>query len=193
MNISSSMPTLAFGDALTQSPKQKIFAHQAKVPLQANILYRIERGVVRSITWDEEGVPILLGYWAAGDVIGQPLTCVTPYQLECLTSVEVVALPIQMWSQVIEAIALHVQQTEELLRIASLKPLPVRFWQLLLWLGKKFGRDVAAGRLIDLKLTHQELAEAVNSTRVTVTRTLQQFEQEGRLVRQKKRLILPGE
>ena len=191
MNMTSNISTLASSDAVTEAPKQKIFAHQAIVPLQANILYRIERGVVRSVTWDEEGVPILLGYWGAGDVIGQPLSCVSPYQIECLTSVEVVALPMQMWSQVLEAIALHAQQAEELLRIASLKPLSLRFWQLLLWLGKKFGRDVEAGRLIDLKLTHQELAEAVNSTRVTVTRTLQQFEQEGRLVRQKKRLILP--
>ena len=71
-----------------------------------------------------------------------------------------------------------------------MKPASVRLWQLLVWLGEKFGRDVEQGRLIDLGVTHQEMADAVNMTRVTVTRLLQQFETEGMLQRVSRQLVL---
>jgi len=44
------------------------------------------------------------------------------------------------------------------------------------------------GRLIDLSITHQELA-VINTTRVSVTRMLQQFAEEGMLLRHERRLI----
>lgn len=46
------------------------------------------------------------------------------------------------------------------------------------------------GKLINLKITHQEITEVLNTTRVTVTRLLQQFEQEGNLLRYKRKIIL---
>ena len=88
-------------------------------------------------------------------------------------------LPSELWHQALDAIVLHIQQAEELLNIVHLHPLPLRLWQLLVWLGQKFGREDDAGRLIDLQLTHQQLAEAINTSRVTVTRLLKQFESQG--------------
>lgn len=60
----------------------------------------------------------------------------------------------------------------------------------MVWLSEKFGRDVEQGKLIELNVTHQEMAEVLNTTRVTVTRLLQQFEDEGNLLRHKRRIIL---
>ncbi|TAE58384.1 MAG: helix-turn-helix domain-containing protein, partial [Nostocales cyanobacterium] len=51
--------------------------------------------------------------------------------------------------------------------------------QLLAWLSKKFGLQVEQGRLIDMRMTHEDLAALISSTRVTVTRSLRQLEQEG--------------
>ncbi len=51
--------------------------------------------------------------------------------------------------------------------------------KLLTWLAKKFGREVASGNLIDLRLTHQDIADMLNSTRVTITRILTQLEEQG--------------
>ena len=51
--------------------------------------------------------------------------------------------------------------------------------QLLTWLAKKFGSEVKQGHLIDLGLTHQDIAEMLGISRVTVTRTLGIFEQQG--------------
>jgi CRP-like cAMP-binding protein len=46
-------------------------------------------------------------------------------------------------------------------------------------LAKKFGREVAQGILIDLRLTHQEISEAMGITRITVTRLMCRLEEEG--------------
>ncbi len=84
------------------------------------------------------------------------------------------------------------QQTEQLLSILHSQPVSLRLWQFLVWLSQKFGRDVDQGRLIELLLTHQEMAEAVSTTRVSVTRLLHVYESEGRLKRHAKQLIITG-
>lgn len=184
------MATLINSSNLTLPLTQKIFARGASIELQQNVIWLIQRGAVRTITVHEDGKQIVLGYWGAGDVVGQPLSRIMPYQIECLTSVEAAKIPAFSWDQVLNSLILHSQQTEEFLSIVQLQPVSLRLWKFLLWLSQKFGRDIKQGRLIDLRLTHQELSEVVNVTRVTVTRTLQQFEEEGKLLRGKKQLIL---
>jgi CRP-like cAMP-binding protein len=55
--------------------------------------------------------------------------------------------------------------------------------RLLSWLAQKFGQEVKTGQLIDLRMTHQDLADMLGSTRVTITRTLSQLEQQGLIER----------
>lgn len=181
-----SAPTSSLQPPLTQ----RIFSRHDLVPLRQDVLWRIERGVIRTVTWSEQGTLITLGYWGAGDVVGHPLSRVIPYQIECLTSVEATILPSELWHQTINAMLSHIQQSEELLSIVHRKPVSLRLWQFLVWLSQKFGRDVDQGRLIDLGITHQEMAEVINTTRVSVTRLLQQFEEQGMLLRHQRRLIL---
>ena len=150
------------------------------------------RGAVRTVAWCVGSTLITLGYWGPGDVVGYPLSRLKPYEIECLTSVEVSILPSAVWCQAIEAMVLHIQQAEELFSIVHLNPVSLRLWQFLVWLGEKFGRDVEQGRLIDLGVTHQEIAEAINTTRVSVTRIRKQFETEGMLRRVQRRLVLCG-
>jgi len=176
--------------ALRSPLTQRVFSRRELIPPRQDILWRIERGAVRTVTWSEQGTLITLGYWGAGDLVGHPLSKVNPYQIECLTSVEMSILPSELWTQELEAMLLHIQQAEELLSIVHRKPVSLRLWQFLLWLERKFGRDVDQGRLIDLSITHQELAEVINTTRVSVTRMLQQFAEEGMLLRHERRLIL---
>ena len=184
MAISAPNPALA-------SPlRQRLFSRRDLIPLREDVLWRIERGAVRTLTWSEQGTPITLGYWGIGDVVGNPLSRINPYQIECLTSVEMSILPSDLWEQALDAMLLHIQQAEEILNIIHRKPVSLRLWQFLVWLSQKFGRDVDQGRLIDLGVTHQEIAEVINTTRVSVTRMLQQFEEKGMLLRHERRLIL---
>nr|MDZ8039008.1 Crp/Fnr family transcriptional regulator [Nostoc sp. CreGUA01] len=176
--------------AVEAQVSQYLFSRREIIPPRNDVLWRIEHGAVRTLTWSEDGTFITLGYWGLGDLIGYPLSRIKPYQIECLTGVEVSIVPAHLWHQDVDALLSHIQQAEDLLSIVHRKPISLRLWQFLLWLSEKFGRDIDKGKLIDLNITHQDIAEVLNTTRVTITRLLQQFEEEGVIVRHKRRIIL---
>lgn len=184
------MATSALNLTLPSMLTQRIFSRREMIPSRQDILWKIDRGAVRTYTWSEQGTVIVLGYWGKGDVVGHSLSRLNPYQIECLTSVETTLLPIKCWDEAMEAMLSHIQQTEELLSIVHRKPVSLRLWQFLNWLGQKFGRNVDSGQLIDITITHQEIAEVINTTRVSVTRMLQQFEEEGSIIRHQRQLII---
>lgn len=168
----------------------RTFARQALLPLLPDVLWQIERGTVRTCTWSPDGLPVTLGYWTEGDVVGCSLSRVNPYEIECLTSVEARYIPSGRWNLVLEGIMGHVQQTEEWLAIAHTPRINQRLLQILVWLARKFGREVKGGQLIDLRLTHQAIAESIGTTRVTVTRLLNEFEREGTISRHRRQYII---
>ena len=176
--------------ALPTKLTQRNFHRYDVIPLQPNVLWRIERGVVRTLTWSESGTTVMLGYWGSGDVVGQALSRVQPYQIECFTSVEASYVPSHDCDRVLDAIFRHTQQTEELLSIVRQESIYLRLLQLLVWLAQKFGHPVKQGQSIDLRLTHQEMAEVIGTTRVTVTRLLSQFEQSGIIHRCQRHILL---
>ncbi|WP_016950127.1 Crp/Fnr family transcriptional regulator [Anabaena sp. PCC 7108] len=169
---------------------QHLFTRRAVIPVREDVLWRIDRGIVRTLTWSEEGSSITLGYWGLGDIVGYPLSKVKPYQIECLTSVEASIVPPHLWYQDVDALLCHIQQAEELLSILHRKPTSLKLWQFLVWLSEKFGRDLEQGKLIDLNVTHQDISEVLNTTRVTITRLLQQFEEDGKILRHKRSIVL---
>lgn len=170
---------------------KRTFSCLDTLPLRQRILWKVESGVLRTYTFNETGTRNILGYWGAGDVVGHPLSRLNPYEIECLTSVEVVLIPPERWHHVLEAIMLHAQQTKELLYVKGYERAHHRLMHLLVWLAQKFGRAVEQGKLIDVPLTHEGIAESIGSTRVTVTRLLKQFEREGIIHRDHRHIIVP--
>lgn len=166
------------------------FKRHDSIPLQPEMLLQIVRGVVRTVTWNDEGNILTLGYWGAGDVVGQPLSKIQPYQVECMTNVEVSYIPSSDKERAMKAICQHVQQAEELLSIVHQTNARTRLLQMLLWLARKFTRPVEQGQLLDLRLTHQELAEFTGMTRVSVTRFLSQLERDGVITRPHRHFII---
>ena len=59
------------------------------------------------------------------------------------------------------------------------KDVNAKLAQLLLNLATEFGVDDARGTLVALKITHQEMANLIGSTRETVSLTLSQFKRKG--------------
>lgn len=190
LTISTCMMTPAPASPLLTANQTRTFSCNQLLPLRPDILWKIERGVVRTLTWNEEGRAITLGYWGAGDVVGRPLSRLEPYQIECLTSAEVSLLPDHRWYQVMDAMIYHLQRSEELLSIIHNRPVPLRLLQFLGWLAEKFSREVDQGQLIELPLTHQAISEVICTTRVTVTRLLNQFEQKGIISRHGRYLVI---
>ena len=168
----------------------QLFSRDRLLPVVPDLLWRIQRGIVCTQTWNEEGKPIVLGYWGQGDVVGQPLTRMQVFEIRCLTTVEASILHQEEWQQALDRVLQQAQQTEQLLSIMLCQDASQRLWQFLVFLSQKLGREVESGIALDIALTHQDIANAIGATRVTVTRMLQHFEAEGKLRREKRQLIL---
>lgn len=188
--MSLSLLTPPMVTQLHQPVSSRVLSRHQLFPSRRDILWQIQSGVVCTSTVSEDGLLIILGYWGAGDVVGHAMSQLGAYKIECLTEVEVSLLPQAQWSQAVEALLWHTQQIQELLSIVHRNPVRHRLWHFLRFLARKFGVEVEQGLLINLTLSHQEIAETINVTRVSVTRLFQKFEQEGLLLRQKRQLIL---
>ena len=177
-------------NTLTSNTDLQTFACREMIPLESNSFWLLKQGIVKTFTWNEEGSIITLGYWGADDVVGQPLSLVHPYQIECITTVKASCIHVNQCYRLSDSIRRHIQQTEELLYIVRSERIYQRLRKILIWLAQKFGREIGVGKLIELRLTHQDLAEIIGTTRVTVTKLINQLEQEGIISRPERNTIL---
>jgi CRP-like cAMP-binding protein len=165
------------------------FERREYLPMLRNVLWQIESGCVRTCTLLEDGSIIPLGLWGAGDWVGLPLAGVNSYQVECLGKVsayKIECCDCQNYQQVIEE---HLQQSQMLLAIRN-GTVSDRLKKFLVWLANNQGTESSGGYWLPDILTHQDIAEMIGTSRVTITRLLGQFEQEGLLRRMKKRCHL---
>lgn len=163
--------------------KQQKFDKGDIIPQTNQSLWLVKKGVVKTLTWNDKGKIIILGYWGEGDVVGLPLSKVPTYEVQCLKTVEAICLPWEKCSYLFKEITHSVRQTDELLRIVRTEKMYQRLSKLLVWLAQKFGSEVSGGIAIDLRLTHHELADLIGSTRVTVTKLLNRLDKEKVIVR----------
>ncbi len=150
---------------LHQPSSTRVLKRHQLIPSRHDLLWQIERGVVRTTTVTENGMLIVLGYWGVGDIVGHAMSQLGAYQIECLSEVEASVLPQAQWSQALDALVKHIQQIQELLMIVHQNPVQHRLWQFLSFLAGKFGVEVEQGQLINLNLSHQAIAETINATR----------------------------
>ncbi|MFQ3585958.1 MAG: Crp/Fnr family transcriptional regulator, partial [Cyanobacteriota bacterium] len=81
-------------------------------------------------------------------------------------------------------------QTEALLALAGRRRVEERLRQLLSLLAVELGSPVAGGVRIQVRLTHQDLANVIGTTRVTITRLLNRFRQQGWITLDKHRHLV---
>ena len=142
-----------------------------------DLLWKVDSGLVRTYTFDEEGTIATLGLWGPGDVMGYPLATVEPYHIECLSKVQVHRLQVDQYQALEQALWSHLSQGQALIKIRQ-GSIRDRLEQFLAWLTGKFGKSCQNGYHIPFKLTHQDIAEAVDTSRVTITRSLGTLEAE---------------
>ena len=124
------------------STNQYFFGPRDFLTPTTDSLWQIEGGVVRTWTRNQKNQHVVLGYWGPGDIVGQPLSRLNPYFMQCLTTVKVSLLPPMLVYRALDVLVAQFQQTEELLSILHSHPVKERLWQFLVWLSQKFGRNV---------------------------------------------------
>jgi CRP-like cAMP-binding protein len=106
---------------LSNDSPQKHFTRRTLLPVKKNAVWQIESGFVITYTYLEDGTTVALGLWGPGDVVGEVLSKMKPYRMECLTKVEATVLPVDDWHQLTQTLLYHIQQAEELMVIRSHK------------------------------------------------------------------------
>ncbi|GAB4216551.1 MAG: Crp/Fnr family transcriptional regulator [Synechococcales cyanobacterium] len=168
------------------------FRRGDRLPVDSRGVWFIEEGAVRTLGIDQEGMATTLGIWGPGDIVGGCLldweqTDGAGYppsgsqfkEVECLTEVQAVLLVVKQWPDATTALIQHIQRAQTFNKIQRQRKVLTAVIELLQWLVFRFGQRVDEGWQINLRLTHQLIAEMVGTTRVTVTRILNDLEQDG--------------
>jgi len=173
------------------------YATGQTIALQSDEVLIVCRGIVQLFTIQPDGGETLLGLAGPSMPLGLPLTVVHPYWATALTDVDVLALPMVeveaspvLMAGIYRHLTLRLQQTEAWLALAGKRLVTDRLQQFLVMLAQDFGQVEPQGVRIPLRLTHYQLATAIGTTRVTITRLLKDLRDQGWLRLDQRYLVL---
>ena len=156
------------------------------IPIVSEGIWQVYRGTAQLSQLSPQGDEILLGWAQPGTFFGSWLTSVDSYQVRGLSDLYLKCYGIEDLNNSAELsqmaftqLARRMRQTEALLAISGLKRVEDRLQQLLCLLQQELGETTEKGTRITVRLTHQNLASAIATTRVTVTRLLGEFQRQG--------------
>ena len=84
----------------------------------------------------------------------------------------------------------RLRQSDEAIESLLSREVSARLARLLLNLGERFGETTGSGTLIDVRLTHQDLANMIVSTREAVSKVMSEFQRMGLIEVRNRRICL---
>lgn len=156
------------------------------IPLNPLVVCYVLQGSVKLSTFCETGQEVMLGLAAQDMVFGSSITSLDTYEAIALSDVELVTIyeaeiaanPFLSYA-LLPKIKQRLCQTESFLFIFAKRRVEERLQDFLLLLKQEIGQPVAKGTRISIRLTHEEIASACCTTRVTITRLLGKLQREG--------------
>jgi PAS domain S-box-containing protein len=150
------------------------------------VIWYVSQGLVKLSTYCETGEEVLIGLATAGMVFGSSLTSLNIYQATAFSDVKLVSI----YAAEIEAspnlshtllpkINQRLRQTESFLVISGRRRVQERLHYLLELLKREVGETVPEGTRLSVRFTHEDIASACCTTRVTITRLIGKLQEEG--------------
>ena len=172
----------------------------------AERVYFLLKGAVKLSRVYEAGEEITVALLRENSVFGV-LSLITGhrsdrfYHAVAFTPVELLSAPIEQFEQslrdnpelswlMMRGLSSRILQTEMMIETLAHRDMGSRLVSFLLILCRDFGTPSSDGITIDLKLSHQAIAEAIGSTRVTVTRLLGELRDDKMISIYKKKITL---
>jgi PAS domain S-box-containing protein len=165
------------------------FSKGENIPFPPDALWLICKGWVKLSTLTENNSEVLMGIAGQGIPFCRTLTALPIYQVTALSpTVELITIShleithsphLAQW--IAEGVTQRLQQSELFLSVFGRRRASDRLLTLLQVLKTILGEPVATGTRLSLRFTHQELAEASCTTRVTVTRLLSELQHQGKI------------
>ena len=162
------------------------FDSGVKVPLLPDHIWIVVRGIVKLSCLNEQGDDVLLAIAGPNEPFGDPLTHLDLYEVTTLDHCDLLGLSIQEVTStphlninLMEALVQRTRQSESLIALLGLRGVDNRVKRFLELLAENYGQPCDQGLALNLRLTHQEIASAVSTTRVTVTKVVGQLKESG--------------
>jgi CRP-like cAMP-binding protein len=166
-------------EALCSGRTPYSFGLGSRIPLKGDDIYIVARGIVRIQTLSTDGDESILGLVGPMMPIARRLTLLEPYEVYALTPVDILRL---RWEEVQASVELlnefnnatirRLRHTEMMLSLLSKQQVLERLIGFLSFLSQEFGQPTSRGIRLEFQLTHRQIADALNTTRVTVTRLM---------------------
>ena len=168
-----------------------------EIPLWEPGFWQVSRGVVQLSKIRASGDETILGWVTANNAFGDFLTRKTNYRAQALSETHLIwyslsELPSSPHRarRLITQLSQRLIQAQQLQTIVSLTRKEESLWQLLLLLKEEMGQSVVNGTRLSIRFTHENLAQIICSTRVTVTKILGDFQKKGLISVDSKRHII---
>ena len=150
-------------------------------------VWQVYRGVVQLSRVKQDGGEVVVGWVTANGVFGNccgialeayRAIALCDVYLRRYSSTDVIRNPL-LARQFLAQYSERLIKSEQLLSIIAVRKVEERLTQLLLMLKNEMGQFVGEDIRLQVRFTHQQLAEAVCTTRVTITRILGDFQNRG--------------
>ncbi len=173
-----------------------------EIPLFPEGVWQVTQGLVQLSANYEDGEQVLFGWADAGSWFGTHGSNTLDYQAVALSPVylrwlrlDEIESSMRLSQLLLPQLSRRMRQSELLLIINGRRHTVERLRGLLALLRKDLGDSLPNGQTrINYKFTHQQLASAIGTTRVTVSRMMAQFQTQGLISLDRHRhLILDNE
>jgi CRP/FNR family transcriptional regulator len=166
-------------------------------------MYIILNGKTKVIQTTEDGKEILLAMHHSGEFFGEMSLLdgkTSPATVVAMEDSSVAIISRQEFYSLIRAqkrildnllliLCSRLRDSWEKIQLLNLKNASQRIKILFLMLSDKYGEKTAEGVTLNIKLTHQEIAEMTGMTRETVTRMIDKWQKDGEISVLKNRFI----
>jgi len=172
-------------EELYRERELRSYASGAAIPIAPEEILLVCRGVVQLSTLYPSGDEVLLGLAGPSMPFGIPLSSLDSYFATALSSVDLLRLTLADLEQsatlsqgIFRQLSRRLRQTEAILALVGHRRVEARLRHLLFLLKDEVGQPVEGGVRLGVKFTHQQLANTIGTTRVTVTRLLRKLQNE---------------
>lgn len=167
-----------------------VYSKGEVIPFNPRSIWQVREGLVKLTTLSDNGEEVLVGLAGPSMPFGAGLTALITYQATALSkqvqlveiSLEEIADSPDLAQALLPHINRRLRQSELLLAIFGKRRVQDRLQQLLLLLKQEIGEPTKFGTRLSVRLTHEELANACCTTRVTMTRVLGELQQQGKIM-----------
>ncbi|HEY9634493.1 MAG TPA: Crp/Fnr family transcriptional regulator [Coleofasciculaceae cyanobacterium] len=173
------------------------YAKGEEIPLVSQGVWQVCQGIVQLSTLCQNGEEVWLGWAEPSTFFGQWFSILKSYQATALSDVHLTWFSLaeihasgRLAQVILPQLVRRTRQTEALLAISGQRRVEERLQHLLVLMKQEIGQPVAEGTRIGVRLTHQNLANAIGTTRVTVTRLLSKLKSEGAIAIDRDRHIV---